>query len=34
VGKTRTEGMDHCAISIVGPRNGVGKIVGKLPLIP
>jgi peptidyl-tRNA hydrolase len=34
VGKTQTEDMDYCAISIVGPRNRVDKIVGKLPLMP
>ncbi|MEV7729545.1 DUF2000 domain-containing protein [Streptomyces sp. NPDC087917] len=34
VGETRTEDMDYCAISIVGPRNPVDKIVGKLPLMP
>lgn len=34
VGRTRTEAMDYCAISIVGPRNRVDKIVGKLPLMP
>ncbi|MFE7427546.1 DUF2000 domain-containing protein [Streptomyces sp. NPDC057545] len=34
VGKTQTEDIDYCAISIVGPRNPVDKIVGKLPLMP
>ncbi|WP_461013796.1 DUF2000 domain-containing protein [Streptomyces daliensis] len=34
VGKSRTEDLDYCAISIVGPRNRVDKIVGKLPLMP
>ncbi|MFE3738535.1 DUF2000 domain-containing protein [Streptomyces sp. NPDC059096] len=34
VGETRTEDIDYCAISIVGPRNPVDKIVGKLPLMP
>ncbi|MGW5865030.1 DUF2000 domain-containing protein [Streptomyces sp. NPDC055239] len=34
VGETRTEDMDYCAVSIVGPRNPVDKIVGKLPLMP
>lgn len=34
VGKTRTEDFDYCAISVVGPRNPVDKIVGKLPLMP
>lgn len=30
---TAAEDLDYCAISIVGPRNRVGKIVGKLPLL-
>jgi hypothetical protein len=34
LGKTLAEGMDYCAVSIVGPRNRVDKIVGKLPLMP
>ncbi|MGW9027114.1 DUF2000 family protein [Streptomyces sp. NPDC055722] len=34
MGKTQTEDMDYCAVSIVGPRNRVDKIVGKLPLMP
>lgn len=34
VGKTQTEDIDYCAISIVGPRNPVDKMVGKLPLMP
>ncbi|MFE4690167.1 DUF2000 domain-containing protein [Streptomyces sp. NPDC056749] len=34
VGETRTEDIDYCAVSIVGPRNPVDKIVGKLPLMP
>ncbi|GGQ34763.1 DUF2000 family protein [Streptosporangium pseudovulgare] len=34
VGKTQPEDMDYCAVSIVGPRNRVDKIVGKLPLMP
>ncbi|MFF0018897.1 DUF2000 domain-containing protein [Streptomyces sp. NPDC005374] len=25
--------LDYCAVSIVGPRNRVSKIVGKLPLL-
>ncbi|MER7498684.1 DUF2000 domain-containing protein [Nonomuraea pusilla] len=33
VGKTQPEDMDYCAVSIVGPRNRVDKIVGKLPLM-
>ncbi|MFJ2770566.1 DUF2000 domain-containing protein [Streptomyces sp. NPDC087300] len=33
VGDTRTEDIDYCALSIVGPRNPVDKIVGKLPLM-
>lgn len=34
LGKTLAEDMDYCAVSIVGPRNRVDKIVGKLPLMP
>ncbi|MFE3826928.1 DUF2000 domain-containing protein [Streptomyces sp. NPDC059092] len=34
VGKTPTEDIDYCAVSVVGPRNPVDKIVGKLPLMP
>ena len=34
VGRTRTEDVDYCALSIVGPRNPVDKIVGRLPLMP
>ncbi|OKI02536.1 hypothetical protein A6A06_16080 [Streptomyces sp. CB02923] len=34
VGKSRTEDIDYCAVSVVGPRNPVDKIVGKLPLMP
>ncbi|MEU3464730.1 DUF2000 domain-containing protein [Streptomyces sp. NPDC006733] len=34
VGETRTTDLDYCAVSIVGPRNPVDKIVGKLPLMP
>lgn len=34
VGKTQTEDIEYCAVSIVGPRNPVDKIVGKLPLMP
>ena len=26
--------IDYYAVSIVGPRNSVDKIVGKLPLLP
>lgn len=26
--------VDYCAVSIVGPRNRVDRIVGKLPLLP
>ncbi|MFD6066545.1 DUF2000 domain-containing protein [Amycolatopsis lurida] len=28
------EEMDFCAIGIVGPRNRIDKLVGKLPLMP
>ncbi|MFI1921381.1 MULTISPECIES: hypothetical protein [unclassified Streptomyces] len=34
VGKNRTADFGHCAVGIVGPRNPVHKIVGKLPLVP
>jgi len=33
VGETPAQDMDYCAVSIVGPRNRVSKIVGKLPLM-
>ncbi len=32
--KTAAEDMAYYAVSIVGPRNRVNKIVGKLPLLP
>ncbi|MET7996420.1 DUF2000 domain-containing protein [Amycolatopsis sp. NPDC005232] len=34
VKETAGEALDYYAVSIVGPRNRVGKIVGKLPLLP
>jgi hypothetical protein len=34
VGKTKADDLDYYAISLVGPRNPVDKIVGKLPLMP
>ncbi|MEU9417895.1 DUF2000 domain-containing protein [Streptomyces sp. NPDC048272] len=34
VGKTRTEDIEYCAVSIVGPRNWVDKTVGRLALMP
>ncbi|MFJ9080163.1 DUF2000 domain-containing protein [Streptomyces sp. NPDC102278] len=34
VGKTRTEDIEYCAVSIVGPRNWVDKTVGRLSLMP
>ncbi|MDF9817087.1 DUF2000 domain-containing protein [Streptomyces sp. SPB162] len=34
VGEAQTEDIDYCAGSIVGPRNRVDKIVGRLPLMP
>jgi hypothetical protein len=34
VGETGTDDLDYCAVSIVGPRNRVDKIVGRLPLMP
>jgi hypothetical protein len=33
VGRTRTEDIDYCAISVVGPRNAVDRIVSTLPLM-
>ncbi|MCY1144955.1 DUF2000 domain-containing protein [Actinoplanes sp. Pm04-4] len=33
VAGTAADGLDYYAISIVGPRNPVDKIVGKLPLL-
>jgi hypothetical protein len=33
VGKTATDDLVYCAVSIVGPRNRVSKIVSKLPLL-
>ncbi|WP_410654650.1 DUF2000 domain-containing protein [Amycolatopsis sp. lyj-112] len=29
-----TEEMDYCAVGIVGPRNRIDKLVGKLSLLP
>lgn len=34
VRQTAADGLDYFAVSIVGPRNPVDKIVGKLPLLP
>jgi hypothetical protein len=34
MGKTAADDVDYLAVSIVGPRNRVSKIVGKLPLLP
>jgi hypothetical protein len=34
VKETTTEDIGYYAVSIVGPRNRVDKIVGKLPLLP
>ncbi|MEU6095184.1 DUF2000 domain-containing protein [Streptomyces sp. NPDC047079] len=34
LGKTEADDLRYCAVSIVGPRNRVNKIVGKLPLLP
>jgi Protein of unknown function (DUF2000) len=31
--KTQADDIEYCAVSIVGPRNRVDKIVGKLPLM-
>ncbi|GAA0527459.1 DUF2000 domain-containing protein [Streptomyces antimycoticus] len=30
---TKTEDLDYLALSIVGPRNKVSKLIGKLPLL-
>ncbi|MDT0464122.1 DUF2000 domain-containing protein [Streptomyces gibsoniae] len=34
LGTTAADDLRYCAVSIVGPRNRVSKIVGKLPLLP
>ncbi|WP_329454801.1 DUF2000 domain-containing protein [Streptomyces sp. NBC_01497] len=34
VGETAGDALDYYAVSIVGPRNRVDKIVKKLPLLP
>ncbi|MEU4701235.1 DUF2000 domain-containing protein [Nonomuraea dietziae] len=34
VRESRAEDLDYYAVSIVGPRNRVDKIVGRLPLMP
>ncbi|GAA0542571.1 hypothetical protein GCM10010172_25030 [Paractinoplanes ferrugineus] len=34
VGEASADGLDYYAVSIVGPRNPLDKIVGKLPLLP
>ncbi|WIX82231.1 DUF2000 domain-containing protein [Amycolatopsis carbonis] len=34
VKETTGEALDYYAVSIIGPRNRVAKIVGKLPLLP
>lgn len=31
--ETAAEDVDYCAVSVVGPRNRVDKIVGRLPLM-
>jgi hypothetical protein len=28
------DALDYCAVSVVGPRNRVDKIIGKLRLLP
>ncbi|WP_240796193.1 DUF2000 domain-containing protein [Streptomyces sp. RFCAC02] len=33
VGGSRTGDLEYCAVSIVGPRNPVDRIVGRLPLL-
>jgi len=33
VGGAAADGLDYYAVSIVGPRNPVDKLVGKLPLL-
>lgn len=34
VGGAQGEELDYLAVSVVGPRNRVDKIVGRLPLMP
>jgi hypothetical protein len=34
VRQTAADRIDYSAVSIIGPRNPVDKIVGKLPLLP
>ena len=34
VAERRSAGLDLLAVSLVGPRNRVDKIVGRLPLLP
>jgi hypothetical protein len=34
VSKTNADDIEYYAVSVVGPRNRVDKIVGKLPLMP
>ncbi|CAA9386998.1 MAG: hypothetical protein AVDCRST_MAG35-184, partial [uncultured Quadrisphaera sp.] len=34
VAGTPEQALSHLAVSIVGPRNRVDKIVGRLPLLP
>jgi hypothetical protein len=33
IGEAAADGIDYYAVSIVGPRNPLDKIVGKLPLL-
>ncbi|MFD0447988.1 DUF2000 family protein [Streptomyces indonesiensis] len=30
---TKTEDLDYLAVSLVGPRNKVSRLIGKLPLL-
>ncbi|WP_199485384.1 DUF2000 family protein [Actinomadura craniellae] len=32
--ETPADRIDYYAVSIVGPRNRIDKIVGRLPLLP
>ncbi|MEU6343693.1 DUF2000 domain-containing protein [Streptomyces sp. NPDC046977] len=34
MGRTAAEDVDYCAVSIVGPRRRIDRIVGRLPLMP
>ncbi|MGA7207031.1 MAG: DUF2000 family protein [Specibacter sp.] len=34
VSETAAEDIDYYAVSLVGPRNRVDRIIGRLPLLP